>query len=397
MNEFTTKEWKRSVSALSDEALLAQALGHARGEREQTAWLVAHLAEIWRRDLALKRGYSSLHRYAREALGLTDAMAWERVSAARLALEIPETIERLARGELTLAAAGELWKTFREQKSAPQAEPLRGGLEPELRLLPGVAAGASALVPPAVAQAAPTPAQTPPSLSGAEKRELFTKVLGKSRRESEAVLQAWREERAGGVAPPRRPPGTRTPRREWTEIGLNLSAGELALWDRLRDLLSHRLGSRDPHDVLSWLVELGLDKVDPVRQEARAEKRRTRAEASRGSAGAKTERHENAAPRCPEQETAHRARRVVSAQRAQRREAISVSLRREIWIRDQGRCQHEDPLTGRKCGATAFLDFDHAVPVSAGGPATLANLRLACASHNRRRPRWASRDQPRGS
>src|SRR3989338_60608 len=89
MSEFTPKEWKKTVSALNDEALLIETLGHARGERERTAWLVAHLAEIWRRDLALKRGYPSLHRYAREALGLTDAMAWERVSAARVAPGIP--------------------------------------------------------------------------------------------------------------------------------------------------------------------------------------------------------------------------------------------------------------------------------------------------------------------
>ena len=383
MNEFVSKDWKRNVSALSDEALLLAALDHARGERGRTAWLVAHLAEIWRRDLALKRGYPSLHRYAREVLGLTDAMAWERVSAARLALEIPETIERLSRGELTLAAAGELWKAFQERKKAGM--PIGNEPQAALALVPVLPTGAATAVSESRNEETPEPARpvrTAAPLSPAEKRELFGKVLGKTRRESEAVLQAWKCERSGAVASPRRPLSTRRAHGAgWTELGFHLNDNELARWDRLRDLLSHRLGTRDPHAALNWLIELGLEKVDPVRQEARAEKRRV----SVGSGS-------DAASRRPEQET---ERRPPTTQGGHRPDPIPVSLRRQIWIRDQGRCQHTDPLTGRRCEASAFLDLDHAVPLSEGGPTTASNLRLACASHNRRRPRWESRDQPR--
>src|SRR5690606_3339851 len=74
-----------------------------------------HLAEVYRRELALKRGYSSEFKYAREELGLSDAQAWERVNAAKLALELPEVVGRIASGELTLASAGELWRAVGEQ------------------------------------------------------------------------------------------------------------------------------------------------------------------------------------------------------------------------------------------------------------------------------------------
>jgi 5-methylcytosine-specific restriction endonuclease McrA len=56
-------------------------------------------------------------------------------------------------------------------------------------------------------------------------------------------------------------------------------------------------------------------------------------------------------------------------------------VRREVWIRDGGRCQF--PLeNGELCGSTHRLQFDHLHPVALGGESTVTNLRLACAAHN---------------
>jgi hypothetical protein len=278
--------------------------------------LVAHLAEVYRRDLALKRGYSSLFRYAREALGLSDKMAYERTVAAQLAVQLPETLERLASGELSLDAAGELYRTLKDAE-----RPVAQSVTPSL--LPAC--------PPTVVPIAKT-----------EKRELLTQVLGKTRKESEQILQTWASERRGEPV---------TPKPEMTELKFELTEAELADWNRLRDLLSHKLGSRDPKAALTWLLQLGLEKTDPVRKEARVQKRR-------------------AAVRRPKEETVQ-----------------------QLWIRDQGRCQHTDPKTGRQCGSTAFLDYDHIQPISRGGSDEPNNLRLSCASHNRRRYFWDARDQ----
>jgi hypothetical protein len=51
------QNWKIVVGGLSDDALLEETRACASNEREKTASLVAHLAEVFRRDLALKRGY----------------------------------------------------------------------------------------------------------------------------------------------------------------------------------------------------------------------------------------------------------------------------------------------------------------------------------------------------
>jgi hypothetical protein len=102
-----------------------------------------------------------------------------------------------------------------------------------------------------------------------DKRELLTLVLGKTRQESEAVISDWQQQKRQN---PSAQPATSKPSKR-TALSLSLSDADLAQWDHLRDLLSHRLGSRDPNAALLWLIEQGLEKLDPVRQEARIAKR----------------------------------------------------------------------------------------------------------------------------
>lgn len=361
--------WKKTLSALTDDVLVAQTRSCARGERAQTAWLVAHLAEVFRRDLALKRGHRSLTEYARAELGLSDRQAWERVCAARLSLQLPETPGKLVSGELTLCKIVDLWRTLEaaEQRKAP----------PQVRIQ-------APLLPVPMTVAAPAR----PTVQ--EKRELLGQILGKSRRESETVLQSWKCQRTGAPETARaRPHATRRPQGPWTELGFYLSDGELGAWDRLRDLLSQKLGTRDPRAVLEWLVELGLDRVDPVRQEARhrtrqeARRQKKRRDLATTTPGAQPQAAVSDAPFL----------RITGAARKERRR-IPAALRRRIWIRDGGCCQFACQKTGRKCASTAFLDIDHRIPLGEGGTDEESNLTLACASHNRRRPFWKPDDQP---
>jgi 5-methylcytosine-specific restriction endonuclease McrA len=61
--------------------------------------------------------------------------------------------------------------------------------------------------------------------------------------------------------------------------------------------------------------------------------------------------------------------------------AITARVRREVWLRDGGRCQFQLE-NGEHCGSTHRLQFDHVRPVALGGESTASNLRLACAPHN---------------
>jgi len=57
------------------------------------------------------------------------------------------------------------------------------------------------------------------------------------------------------------------------------------------------------------------------------------------------------------------------------REPISESVRLFVWQRDKGQCV--------KCGSRERLEFDHIIPISAGGSNTERNVQLLCETCNR--------------
>ena len=61
---------------------------------------------------------------------------------------------------------------------------------------------------------------------------------------------------------------------------------------------------------------------------------------------------------------------------------IPAHVKGAVWQRDGGRCTFTTE-TGHRCPARHMLQYDHVVPVARGGEATVENLRLLCATHNR--------------
>ena len=62
---------------------------------------------------------------------------------------------------------------------------------------------------------------------------------------------------------------------------------------------------------------------------------------------------------------------------------IPASVKREVWKRDEGRCQW--PMPGRPggiCGPTHRIEYDHREPRAFGGPSTADGVRLLCKPHN---------------
>jgi hypothetical protein len=64
-----------SLTRLSDAELVARVKSLVARERDATAHLVAHLAELDTRDVHLREGYESLYVYCRDALGLSEGEA----------------------------------------------------------------------------------------------------------------------------------------------------------------------------------------------------------------------------------------------------------------------------------------------------------------------------------
>lgn len=71
-------------------------------------------------------------------------------------------------------------------------------------------------------------------------------------------------------------------------------------------------------------------------------------------------------------DAAQRAARSLS-----RKTPIPTYLRWQVFERDNFTCQH--------CGARRYLEVDHIIPESKGGPTTLANFQTLCGDCNRKK------------
>src|SRR5216684_297637 len=90
-------------SQLSDDDLVAAVNSLARCEREATACLLAHLAELDARRLYLAAGFSSLFTYCCTVLHLSEPAAYNRIEVARTARRFPVVLSMLGEGALSLA------------------------------------------------------------------------------------------------------------------------------------------------------------------------------------------------------------------------------------------------------------------------------------------------------
>ncbi|MCM2333839.1 MAG: HNH endonuclease, partial [Anaeromyxobacteraceae bacterium] len=194
-------------------------------------------------------------------------------------------------------------------------------------------------------------------------------------------------------------------------LHLTVSRGLLAKLEAARGVLSHVLPGATTEQVLEAALDLLLDRqARAAKQLGRA--RRGRRLARRAAASSIGAQVESAADSRAEAKADGRtafvtASRGVSdgedqasaaglthvAGRPHRRQdrdarAIPAAVEREVRARDGGRCQF--PLdAGGICGSTTRIQLDHVVPVALGGQATVENLRLLCATHNRYAARLA--------
>ena len=111
-----------------------------------------------------------------------------------------------------------------------------------------------------------------------------------------------------------------------------------------RDLLAHRLPSRDVAEVL----ERALDALIG----ATVKQRFAQTDAPRPARPAK-----------------------------KRSRTIPAEVRREVFERDSGRCTFISEA-GRRCDARAFIELDHATLFCRGGKHSAEVVRLMCRSHN---------------
>jgi hypothetical protein len=322
-----------SLTRLSDAELVARVKSLVARERDATAHLVAHLAEMDTRDVHLREGYESLYVYCRDALGLSEGESYNRIEVARAARRFPVVLEMLAAGTVNLTAARllaphltpanhrEVLDSARGKKKREIEEIVarlspRPDVAPSVRRLPALRLQA---FPPAEVLVAPAAS----AMDGAAPVPTETTV-------------------AEPLAVPRAAVTPLSPDRY--KLQITIGGDTLEKLRLAKDMLSHALPSGDDAAVrdralTALLVELARKKFADTREPRRPRARDPRA-----------------------------------------RDA-SAAVKRGVWVRDLGRCAFIGP-SGHRCNERRFVEFHHVDPYALGGEATLDKIELRCRRHN---------------
>jgi len=322
------------LAQLTDQELIANVTRLAAEERQTTALLLAHLAELDVRRLYLAEGYSSLFAYCTQALHLSEHAAYSRIQAARASRNFPVLLELLSEGGLTLTTVGLLAPHLTAENHEDLLEEARFKSKREVEEL----------------------------IAGLFPRPTVPSVL---RRLPLSLLRSSPPSRPGVGRPPENPAGHETPevapspplavaahRRtsilnalapERYKVQFTASKETYSKLRQAQNLLRHQIPDGDLDQVFQRALTVLLH--DLAKQKMAATTRPRSRPTAAGS------RH------------------------------IPAEVRRAVWLRDGGRCAFVG-TKGRRCSEEGFLEFHHLKPYADGGAATLENIQLRCRAHN---------------
>jgi hypothetical protein len=324
------KDMLTTAAALTDRALVGRLHLLARCDREITAELIAHLAELDTRKTLVAEAHT-LFSFCRDVLGFSEDAAYNRIEVARAARRFPVLLDRLADGSLTLSTARVL---------APHLTPAN-----HQAVLAEAAGHSKREVETLIARLSPRPDVA------AVIRKLPTPSVPSA---SAAVLSDSPRGESG--APPPDPPSSvpsvpadrgRVVPLAPSRYALHVTLGQEAHDDlrRLQDLLCREVPKGDAARIVEMALAL-------LRKE--------------------TEKKKWAATEKPRQ----------SAGTAPRSRDVAAEVRRQVWARDGGRCAFLG-RNGRRCPSTRFLEIHHLDPHALGGGKAPDELALRCSRHNR--------------
>lgn len=299
-----------NLKTLSNENLLSQTLDLVKRERELAAQILWHLREIEARKLFASLGYSSLFEYAVKELRYSDGAAMRRINAMRLLREIPEVEDALKNGSLTISHLSSAQSFFRAEEKT----------------------------------------ETPTIYTSSEKQNLVLSLQGKSRREADKVFTCLSPEYLAQSLEKIKVV-TETSSKLETVVDQRV----LDKLERIRQLASHKLKSQSMAELIEFLADLGLEKLEVKKPKTITPPAEPEANLSKPD--------------------------LVSSSRY-----IPVEMRRRLLDRAQHRCELVDAKSKHRCEAKRFLQVDHIVPLALGGKTNFENLRILCSTHNQ----WAA-------
>jgi hypothetical protein len=335
------------ASSLSDHDLLARVAVLAGKEREATAELLAHLAELDTRPaLFAAQGCGSLFTYCTEVLLLSEDATCNRIQAARACRDFPVILDLLASGAMSLTSVRILRPHLTSENHRTVLARASGRSRREIETL--------------VAELAPRP-DVPSSV-----RKLPTSTPAPTLVAAPTLPGIRVDEAIAGPPEPVPPissqPSLQTARRPIIEttsperyrVQFTIGKESHDRLRRLQALLRREIPDGDPGAIVDRALTLLLEKVERDKLGAAAKPRP-----------------------CPIRAAADRQLRTPVLPSRD----VPRHVQRAVSQRDGDQCGFV-AKDGHRCTERTFLEFHHIQPYARGGLATVENISLRCRRHN---------------
>ncbi len=319
-----------------------------RREHGALADFLLALADFDERRAWAELGHASLFAFLHRDLGLSKGAAFYRATGAGLVQRFPDVVEPIRQGKLCLTTVAEVARVLTPENvrevlprffglSRREAQALAAELQPrEAPPIRDVVTVARA----AAAPALPLACRIEPDLGQKVSRETS---------DPDTAPVEHRCEPAPATAPSLPPASRLAPNAvepltaELTRIHVTLPRRVLDKIDAARAALSHS----NPGAGLAEIIEAALDLL--LERQAKRN-------------GLVKEPRKQPRP-CADPEH------------------VPAHVRREVWKRDGGKCQHP-VASGGVCGSTVRAELHHRTSRHRGGPPTAKNLTTFCAFHH---------------
>ena len=339
------KSYFGKLERLSDGELDRSAEKLVCAEKQNVAKLIAHIAEMSRRKVALELGYKSTFHYCVERLHLSEGSVASRIHVANVSIRFPQLLVALAENRISLTVAGLLAPHLNEDNVDTLLADCAGmtkkavleylvRIEPKPVFQPSIRRRPARPVPVEPARAA-RPAAPP--------RELTTSKHQLSP-SSPNILQ------------PARP----------TVFNFRFSADRSfkEKFERLAEVMGVENAQRHMAEILEQALDVALDKKDPKRK---LERRKARQKVAK------------ATPR-PD-EVAKDVAPGAEDEPARSRYIPSEVIER-VHARATNQCEYKSG-DGRRCRSRTGLQVEHERPFAIFRSHDEQFLRILCPPHNR--------------
>jgi hypothetical protein len=297
------------LSQVQNKVLISNFENWVRSERKITHTILWYINEIEYRRSFAELGYESMTKYLTRGMGYSESSAYERVKAARLLRKIPHLGEKIEKGALNLTQMVQVSTCLNKDAKASG----------EFNIDKAV--------------------------------QVFAQIETKSGFTTQKILAVEFNQpiQMHEVLKPQRDESVR--------LELTLTDSQMEKLRHVKDLLTHSLPHGNWADVITFLAEKHIQKIE--------------GKAIVKSGDSLSEGKEQVSIAV-----------APSATVARKRKYISLATRREVMAKAGNRCEYVDDQSKRRCEGKYQVQTDHRIAVAHGGTNHPANLRALCRTHN---------------